>query len=95
MSGDIYTLGIWKAKPGKEALFIDAWTAFATWTSEHMTGCGKAFLLRDLKDASRFISFGPWNNEHSIGQWRSSEAFHEFHSFGFVPRTSAQVSTYK
>lgn len=74
----IYTLGIWTARAGREAEFIEEWTSFANWTSKNMPGCEKAFLLRDVKNDSRFISFGPWNNEKSIQDWRNSNEFKQF-----------------
>jgi heme-degrading monooxygenase HmoA len=75
---EIYTLGIWKVKPGKAKEFIDEWTSFAVWMKGNISGVGKGRLLRDKKDSLRFISFGPWNNENSIQKWRDSEEFKEF-----------------
>ena len=74
----LYTLGIWKTKSGKEQTFIEEWTSFARWSSENIAGAGKAYLLQDEKDASRFISFGPWESEQVIQRWRESAPFKEF-----------------
>jgi heme-degrading monooxygenase HmoA len=76
---ETYTLGIWKVKPGMENEFINAWTSFASWTGENFSGeAGNAFLLRDVSDSLRFISFGPWNSEATIQRWRNSNEFKEF-----------------
>lgn len=74
----IYTLGVWTVKPEKEAEFISEWTSFANWTSNNISGPGKAYLLQDEKNSLRFISFGPWDNEKSIEGWRESNEFRNF-----------------
>lgn len=75
---ETYTLGIWTVKPGKENEFVGEWTSFAHWTGKNFSGAGKAYLLRDGKNPLRFISFGPWNNETSIRNWRESDEFRNF-----------------
>ena len=76
---ETYTLGIWHVKPGMDKEFISAWTSFANWTSENFSkGVGRAYLLRDVSDSLRFISFGPWNNETTIQNWRNSDEFKNF-----------------
>ena len=48
-------------------------------TSETYSGrVGKAYLLRDETDSLRFISFGPWDGEITIRNWRNSNEFKEF-----------------
>jgi heme-degrading monooxygenase HmoA len=78
LSGEIYTLGIWKVIPGKEKEFIDQWTLFAQWTSKNLSGAGKGYLLQDETNSSRFISFGPWANRAIIQAWRESFEFKNF-----------------
>lgn len=75
---DIYTLGIWNAKPGKQKELIEEWTKFANWTSNNVSGPGRAYLLQDENDSLRFISFGPWDNESSIHHWRETQEFKNF-----------------
>jgi heme-degrading monooxygenase HmoA len=75
---ETYTLGIWTVKPGKEGEFIRDWASFADWTSENISGTGKAYLLQDEKSSLRFISFGPWDNPGSIQKWRESTEFKNF-----------------
>lgn len=93
-----YTLGIWTVIPGKDLDFINEWTSFAKWTSENISGAGKAYLLRDEKDPLRFTSFGPWDNVNSIEKWRDTEEFKKFAGKvktlcdGFQPFTLKEVS---
>lgn len=98
---DIYTLGIWTVKPGNEKEFIKEWTEFANWTDKNISGPGKAYLLQDEKNFLRFISFGPWDNEKSIQEWRESNEFKRFVAKvkelcdDFQPNTLKVVSTSK
>jgi heme-degrading monooxygenase HmoA len=94
-----YTLGIWLVKPGKETEFVSEWASFAKWTAENVAGSGKGHLLQDEKNSSRFISFGSWENEKQIQQWRESTAFKDFVAKAktlcddFQPNTLKEVST--
>ncbi len=76
--GELYTLGIWSVKPGNERAFIDAWQSFADWTCKHQSGAVHAVLLQDTEQPQRFISYGPWNDEKSIKEWRQRTEFQEF-----------------
>ncbi len=75
---EIYTLGIWLAKPGHEKELISEWTAFARWINKNIPGAGKAYFLQDGKNPLRFISFGPWDSEATIQAWRESNEFKAF-----------------
>jgi heme-degrading monooxygenase HmoA len=77
-SKSIYTLGIWVVKSGNETAFINEWTSFANWTSKNISGAGKGYLLQDKNNPIRFISFGPWDNEKSIENWRNRNEFEDF-----------------
>lgn len=96
---EIYTLGIWSVKNRHESDFINEWTSFANWTSKNITGAGKAYLLQDEKNSLRFISFGPWEAEATIQQWRNSDEFKKFVARvkdlcdDFQPNTLKVVST--
>lgn len=96
---EIYTLGIWTVKPGKEAQFISEWTAFAERTAKNYPGAGKPYLLQDEHEPLRFISFGPWDNKETIRQWRESAEFRAFADKvkdlcdKFEPNTLKLVST--
>ena len=78
MEKDIYTLGNWTVKPGKQTEFIKVWSEFAQWTEKNVSGPGRAYLLQDANDPQKFISFGPWDNEKSIQQWRETDEFKSF-----------------
>jgi heme-degrading monooxygenase HmoA len=72
----VYTLGVWRVKPGRESDFVNAWDEFARWTVEsgfESTGT----LLRDRSEPGRFVSFGPWPSAEAAEQWRASTGFVE------------------
>lgn len=75
---ELYTLGLWKAKPGKEAEFIALWQEFADWTTGSQPGAGEGTLLQGEGEPQRFISFGPWADADSVVQWREQPKFKEF-----------------
>ena len=78
MNNQLYTLGTWVAKPGKEQEFIKLWTSFAAWTAKNFKGAGKGHLLQDENNPLRFVSFGPWDGPASVQHWRESEEFRTF-----------------
>jgi heme-degrading monooxygenase HmoA len=73
---ETYTAGMWKAKPGEEGEFVDAWREFAAWAST-MPGSGTLRLTRDTNDPSRFFSFAPWESIEAIHAWKASGEFKE------------------
>ncbi len=74
----VWTLGIWTTKEGQEQAFRDAWVAFAEWTAQQQPGAGEAWLLQDVQQPGRFISFGPWQNADAVQAWRSRPEFGAF-----------------
>jgi quinol monooxygenase YgiN len=76
--GEVYTAGLWTARPGNEAHFIAAWQEFATWTTQHVPGNLNARLLQDLNEPRRFVSFGPWDSTESVEAWRQLPEFQTF-----------------
>jgi len=74
----IYSSGTWQVKKGSEAAFIKAWQQFANWTVANQAGAGKGVLLQDLEHSDRFLSFGPWESEARIAEWRSKPEFAAF-----------------
>ena len=75
---DIWTLGTWKVKTGREDEFAQAWQEFAGWTSQNQPGAGLAYLLQDTTDPQKFVSFGPWESADAVGAWRSTPEFQTF-----------------
>lgn len=80
---DVYTMGIWQVKSGRESAFIAAWWDLATWTSREFLAVDTVdgVLLSDAGQAGRFVSFGPWASRAQIAAWRSHP--------GFVSRVTA------
>ena len=76
--GQLYTLGIWKTKKGRENEFIDIWQTFADWTSGNVTDSGEGTPLQDQESPQRFISFGPWDKAENIANWRKEPKFRKF-----------------
>ena len=73
--GEPYSSTTWIVKPGQEDEFVRRWTAFAEWSTSQ--GLAGAMLLRDVDDASRFVSFGPWDDLQTIFRWRGLTGFQE------------------
>jgi len=73
---DIFTSGAWKANPGSEEAFVEAWTEFATWTST-LPGVGALHLLRDLDEPGRYLSFADWESPADAERWKSGPDFRE------------------
>ncbi|MGD8406911.1 MAG: antibiotic biosynthesis monooxygenase [Anaerolineales bacterium] len=74
----LYTLGTWKVKLGKEAEFVEAWQAFADWTSLNQPGAGEGILLQNEDRPDLFISFGPWESAENVVHWRAQPEFQDF-----------------
>lgn len=70
----VYTVGLWRVKPGEEDAFVAAWRAMATATAGDFPGAN-AVLLRDRDTPSLFISAGPWESLEQIETWRASTTF--------------------
>jgi heme-degrading monooxygenase HmoA len=73
---EIYTTGSWTPKPGEEQAFVDAWREFAGWANR-MPGAGTLRLARDSADATKFVSFGRWDNFETAHAWKASPEFRE------------------
>ena len=73
-----YTVGTWNVKPGKEKEFIQHWTDFAAWVTEHINDKGSGKLFQDTENSSKFYSFGTWENEQQVQQMRTTDEFKSF-----------------
>jgi heme-degrading monooxygenase HmoA len=73
---EIFTHGRFEVEPGNEQAFVDAWSEFATWASER-AGAGTLRLVRDVRNAGRFLSFGQWDDADAVRAWKSSAEFKE------------------
>ena len=96
--GQLYTHGIWTAKPGREEEFVGAWSEFAEWTEREVSANATGQLLRDTSAPNRFISFGPWESLEQIENWRAREGWKKRVATlrelldGFEPTTLEQVA---
>ncbi len=73
MAEEIYTLGMWRAKPGKEAEFIAAWQAMGqTFRNLPLAPTGVGTLVQSLSDLSLFYSFGPWQSLEAVQAMRQN-----------------------
>ena len=97
--GQVFTLGLWQARPGYEEAFVREWEKFATWTAANVPAGGKGYLLRDMSDPRHFISFGPWESMDAVKAWRERPEFREFAArvkdlcSEFQPRTLTVTAT--
>ena len=73
---EIFTHGRFEVEPASEQAFVDAWSEFASWASER-PGAGTLRLVRDVRNAGRFFSFGQWNDAEAVRSWKSSPEFKE------------------
>ena len=73
MEEAIYTLGVWRVKPGNEVEFIAAWKALAKIFAQLPDPpAGKGTLIQSLADPLLFYSFGPWNSLADVEAMRNN-----------------------
>jgi heme-degrading monooxygenase HmoA len=95
---ETYTSGTWVVRPGEEDAFVQAWTEFVTWASD-MPGSGTFRLVRDLDDATHYMSFAPWESFDAQSRWKQLPEFRErigrvrAHCEDFQPTTYELVTT--
>ena len=66
-----YTLGLWKAKPGREADLIEAWQALNVFFLSLPNPPGQGTLVQSVDDPTLFYSFGPWSSLEAIAEMRA------------------------
>lgn len=71
MSDEVYTLGAWRARAGREADFIAAWQALGRYFAGLANPPGEGTLLQSVDDPQLFYSFGPWDRLEHIEEMRS------------------------
>lgn len=78
MAEAVYTLGVWRAKQGKEAEFIQEWKALGKVFSQlPMPPGGKGTLVQSLTDPLLFYSFGEWSSMEAIQAMRKDATAQE------------------
>lgn len=70
MDGDVYTLGVWRVRPGHESEFIVAWVELGEVFRALPAPPGTGTLLRSESDPGLFYSFGPWGRLADIQAMR-------------------------
>jgi heme-degrading monooxygenase HmoA len=73
---EIYTKGRWRPTEGREDQFVEAWSTFAAWASAR-PGAGTLRLVRDVRAAGMFESFGEWEDIDAVRAWKGSPEFRE------------------
>jgi hypothetical protein len=59
--GAVYTLGMWRVKPGQQDSFIAAWKTLGDiFRQLPQPPAGKGTLVQSITDPLLFYSFGPW-----------------------------------
>jgi heme-degrading monooxygenase HmoA len=78
MDGSVYTLGVWRVKPGREAEFIEAWKGLGQLFARlHQPPGGKGTLVQSLSDPLLFYSFGEWSSMEAVQAMRKDAAAQE------------------
>ena len=74
MEDIVYTLGVWRVKPGNETAFIAAWRALSRIFADlPQPPGGKGTLIQSLSDPTLFYSFGPWSSLDAIQAMRGNQ----------------------
>lgn len=71
MSEEVYTLGAWRVRDGKQSEFVDAWKALGSYFRGLPHPPGEGTLLQSVDDAKLFYSFGPWRSLEDIQEMRN------------------------
>lgn len=60
MSDEVYTLGAWRVKEGRQSEFVEAWKELGRFFGNLPNPPGKGTLLQSIDEPQHFYSFGPW-----------------------------------
>ena len=71
MPDEVYTLGVWRVKDGKQSEFIAAWQALGRYFNSLPHPPGRGTLLQSVDEPQQFYSFGPWRTLGDIQEMRS------------------------
>lgn len=77
---EVFASGSWHVKDGKEAEFVEAWSALLRMTAGEHTAFIGATLIQDKHDPRHFVSFARWADEVSRAAWKGSETFATGHA---------------
>jgi hypothetical protein len=69
----IYTLAVWRVKPGCEDAFVTAWKELGTvFARLPHPPADRGTLIRSLDDETLFYSFGPWKRLEDVEAMRAN-----------------------
>jgi hypothetical protein len=75
MSDEVWTLGRWRVRPGREEEFVAAWRAVgAAFQALPQPPSGAGTLLRSVEDPALHYSFGPWPSLEAVAAMRATPA---------------------
>ena len=69
-SDEVYTLGVWRVKNGKQGEFVEAWKGLGRLFRGLPHPPGQGTLLQSLDEPRQFYSFGPWRTLDDIHEMR-------------------------
>lgn len=72
MEEQIYTLGAWHVKEGKQQEFIEAWKELGELFGALPDPPGKGILIQSTSNTALFYSFGPWNSMEAVEAMRNN-----------------------
>ncbi len=70
MSDEVYTLGAWRVKDGKQGEFVEAWKGLGRFFRGLPHPPGEGTLLQSLDTPQQFYSFGPWQSFDDVQEMR-------------------------
>ena len=68
---EVYTLGRWLVKPGKEDLFVEAWKGLGRFFLLLPEPPGIGTLVQSVDNPCLFYSFGPWPSKEAVAAMRA------------------------
>jgi hypothetical protein len=71
MSDEIYTLGVWRVRDGRQGDFVEAWKSLGRVFRDLPHPPGEGTLVQSLDDPRQFYSFGPWRALHDVREMRT------------------------
>jgi len=71
---EIFTYGRFEVPQENEQAFMEAWSEFAAWASTR-PGAQTIRLVRDVRNAGRFVSFGQWDDADAVQAFKGADEF--------------------
>jgi hypothetical protein len=68
---DIYTIGVWRVREGKESEFVEAWKLLGEHFRNLAHPPGPGTLVQSVEDPQQLYSFGPWRSLDDILEMRA------------------------